>query len=286
MIYILLPAYNEEKTLDAFLPKVDSELQKLNEDHQIILMDDGSTDGTLQKAEGFKKTISIEVLRHPTNRGLGETIRDLFEYATIKSSPDDILIRMDCDDTHDPQYIPGLIRKIRQGYDVAICSRFPRGGGQRGVSSWRGFISRCAQWYARLLFHVPAVREYSCGYRAYRASVIQHALSIYGNSFIQLKGVGFTCTLEKLVKLSMLGARFGEIPFVLRYDQKVSESKMLGSVTTLGYLMMALLYHWPWGGWRCNRSLPHPNSRGRHWPFPTKSAVSQRPFCPTATRRS
>jgi dolichol-phosphate mannosyltransferase len=82
--------------------------------------------------------------------------------------------------------------------------------------------------------------------------MIRRAIRVFGNDFIQLKGLGFTCTLEKLVKLRMLGARFAEVPFVLRYDRKLSASKMISSVTTLGYLTMAILYHWPWGGWRTN----------------------------------
>ena len=76
------------------------------------------------------------------------------------------------------------------------------------------------------------------------------AIRIFGNLFIQLKGLGFTSTLETIVKLKLLGCRFNEIPFVLRYDKKASPSKMVSSVTTLGYLTMALLYHWPFGGWR------------------------------------
>ncbi len=79
---------------------------------------------------------------------------------------------------------------------------------------------------------------------------IQDAIAFYGDNFIQLKGLGFTCTLEKLVKLKLLGASFAEVPFVLRYDKKQSASKMITSITTLGYLIMAIAYHWPWGGWR------------------------------------
>jgi dolichol-phosphate mannosyltransferase len=94
------------------------------------------------------------------------------------------------------------------------------------------------------------MQEYSCGFRAYRASKIQEAVGFFGNNFIQLKGLGFTCTLEKLIKLRILGARFSEVPFMLRYDQKQSSSKMVSSITTFGYLTMALLYHWPWGGWK------------------------------------
>ena len=52
------------------------------------------------------------------------------------------------------------------------------------------------------------------------------------------------------LKLKLIGARFGEVAFVLRYDQKHSASKMVSSMTMLGYLVLMICYHWPWGGWR------------------------------------
>ncbi len=69
--------------------------------------------------------------------------------------------------------------------------------------------------------------------------------------------MGFTCTVEKLLKFRMMGARFAEIPFVLRYDQKRSSSKMLSSVTTLGYGVLILKYIYPWGeqGQRWQREI-------------------------------
>lgn len=109
----------------------------------------------------------------------------------------------------------------------------------------------------KVFFPIKGLREYSSGFRAYRAEKIKEAIAFYGNNFIQLKGLGFTCTLEKLIKLKLIGARFAEAPFVLRYDQKASESKMVSSVTTLGYMVMTLLYHWPWGGWRSSISNRH-----------------------------
>ena len=133
---------------------------------------------------------------------------------------------------------------------MVVPSRFEKGGGQLGVNGYRAFISRCANLFMKLFFPIPGLKEYSCGYRGYRYSKIKKAVDFYGNNFIQLKGLGFTCTLEKLVKLKLIGARFAEIPFLHRYDQKQSESKMVSSVTTLGYVVMTILYHWPWGGWK------------------------------------
>jgi len=164
---------------------------------------------------------------------------------------------MDCDDTHEPQYIDTMVRRAAAGTDVVIASRFADGGGQVGVNGYRRFISRMATGFIRTVFHIDGLQEYTSGFRVYRAEILHQALERYGGNFIQLKGLGFTCTLEKLVKLKMMGASFGEEPFVLRYDQKTGESKMVTSVTTLGYFTMALLYHWPWGGWKSSSRRAH-----------------------------
>lgn len=217
---------------------------------RVIVCNDGSSDRTAEMLGALDLDLPLEVIHHKVNRGLGETSRDLFERAAEVSGKGDIIVRLDCDDTHEPEFIPVLVEQLRKGYDVVIASRFAPGGGQLGVGDYRALISHCANVFMKVFFPIPRVREYSCGFRAYRAEVIKDAIAFYGNDFIQLKGLGFTCTLEKLVKLKLLGARFGEVPFLLRYDQKQSSSKMLSSITTLGYLIMTILYYWPWGGWR------------------------------------
>lgn len=249
-VYVLLPAYNEEKSLDSLIPKIGKFFEENNYGYYIIVCDDGGTDKTLFKLKELQKSYPIEIIKHKINRGLGETVRDLFERAAELAKDDDIIIRMDCDDSHDPKYIKDLIKKLDEGYDVVIASRFARGGGQVGLDNYRKFISRMANIFMKLFFPIPGIKEYSNGFRAYRAKIIKRAIEAYGNNFIQLKGLGFTATLEKLVKLRLLGAKFAEIPFVLRYDQKKSESKMITSITTLGYIVLVIMYYWPFGGWR------------------------------------
>jgi dolichol-phosphate mannosyltransferase len=254
MIIVLLPAYNEEESLPTLMPKLDLVLSKLEEGYRVVVCDDGSTDGTRDMLTKFSELMPVEVISHKINRGLGETSRDLFERAAEIANSNDVIVRLDCDDTHEPEFIPRLIAKVREGCDVVIASRFEPGGGQMGVSPYRAVISRAANLFMKLFFPIPGLKEYTCGFRGYNAGKLQEAIEFYGNNFIQLKGLGFTCTLEKLVKFKLIGAKFGEVPFVLRYDQKVSDSKMVSSITTYGYLTMAFLYHWPWGGWRRNYS--------------------------------
>ncbi|MCH2209481.1 MAG: glycosyltransferase family 2 protein [Lentisphaerales bacterium] len=250
MYYILLPAYNEEISIDPLLSKITNEFSQSDIDYHIIICDDGSTDNTVEKVNDWKSKVPLTLITHKINRGLGESARDLFEKAVELANDEDVIIRMDCDDTHEPKFIISLAEKLKEGYDVVIASRFAKGGGQMGVNTYRSFLSRAANLFMKVVFPVKGLKEYSCGYRAYRVSIIKEALDFYGNLFIQLKGLGFTCTLEKVVKLKIIGARFGEVAFLHRYDQKKSSSKMVSSITTLGYITMALLYHWPFGGWR------------------------------------
>jgi dolichol-phosphate mannosyltransferase len=249
-LYITLPAYNEEKSLPTLLPKIEQVMNELAWEYKIVVCDDGSNDGTREMLANYAQSLPLDIIYHKINRGLGETERDLFEYVADLAQPNDVVVRLDCDDTHEPSFIPDLVAKLDEGFDVVIASRFQPEGGQLGVSTYRAFISRCANLFMKFFFPIKGVKEYSCGFRAYRAGLIKEAIAFYGNNFLQLRGLGFTGTLEKLVKLKILGAKCAEVPFVLRYDQKQSDSKMISSITTLGYMVMTVMYHWPWGGWR------------------------------------
>ena len=248
MIWILLPAYNEEDSLPKLLPKL-AALKRHGQPYQVVVVNDGSVDRTAELLEEYAQTLPLSVITHPINRGLGETERDGFEYIAARCAPDDVIVRVEGDDTHEPEYVFALLEKLDEGFDVVNTSRFQPGGGQLGVDGYRALISRAANLFMQVVFHIPGTRDYSCGYRAYRGRVIQDAIRVFGNDFIQLRGLGFTSTLEMIVKLHLLGCRFAEVPFVLRYDQKISTSKMVSNITTLGYLIMAVLYHWPFGGW-------------------------------------
>ena len=250
MIVVLLPAYNEAHALPELLPKIASALASRGVEWRVVICNDGSNDRTAEMLTQYSSTMPIEVIHHKINRGLGETSRDLFERAAEICAPQDIIVRMDCDDTHEPDVMFSMIAKLEEGYDVVIASRFLPGGGQLGVDARRAWISRAANLFMKVFFPIRNVHEYSCGFRAYRAGMIQKAIKFWGNNFISLKGLGFTGTLEKLIKLNLLGARIAEVPFVLRYDQKRSRSQMILSLTTLGYVTMTVLYHWPWGGWK------------------------------------
>ena len=189
MIWILLPAYNEEVDLPRILAKIEDQLK--GHEYRVVVINDGSTDTTADILSKFKGELDLDVIAHPINRGLGETERDGFEYIAWRAQRDDYLVRIEGDDTHEPKYLFSMIDKLNQGYDVVNTSRFQPGGGQMGVDGYRAFISRSANIFMSIVFGVKGVRDYSCGFRAYRVSVIQDALAIFGNNLIQMRGPGF-----------------------------------------------------------------------------------------------
>lgn len=264
-LFVLLPAYNEQDALPSLIPGIEDAVSAAALLTRIVIVNDGSTDRTAERADILRKAYPVELVTHPINRGLGETIRDGIEYCVAEGGPGDVIVRMDCDDTQDPACIPSLVRRIRAECDVVIASRYQPGGGESGLTGVRKALSRGAGLFMRAMFPIRGIRDYSSGYRAYRWEILRDALDLYGNAFIEQKHLGFSCTLEKLVKLDMLGARFGEVAHMLRYDRKRSESKMACRPTTWGYLTLALKYS-PWFGlrrrqWR--RRIEHLKARNR-----------------------
>src|SRR4051794_9672164 len=103
MIVILLPAYNEEASLPRLLPKIRTTMERMGEAYRVIVCNDGSRDGTQRLLEQYAAELPLEVIEHKINRGLGETARDLFERAAEIIGPEDVVVRLDCDDTHEPE---------------------------------------------------------------------------------------------------------------------------------------------------------------------------------------
>lgn len=155
---ILLPAFNEAATIEDLLRKIAAEAEANGWDYRIIVGNDGSSDGTGDILERMRHELPLEVVTHKINRGLGETSRDLFERAAELADDDDVVIRMDCDDTHEPEYMARMAAKLDEGFDVVIASRFQPGGGQQGVNAYRSFISRCANLFMKVFFPIEGLR--------------------------------------------------------------------------------------------------------------------------------
>jgi dolichol-phosphate mannosyltransferase len=233
---VVLPAYNEAQDLPALLNRIGTVLSAASYDFQVLVVNDGSTDATAEVTRQASAMWPITLIQHPHNLGLGAALRTGLHAATQE---DGTVITMDADNSHDPALIPTMVEQVEQGYDVVIASRFQEGGQEVGVAPHRKLLSHAASTIMRLVFQYANVRDYSCGYRAYRASMLRQLQATYGPDFLQERG--FACILELLLKLRALNARAIEIPLVLRYDLKKGRSKMRISRTIARYA--AVMWH-------------------------------------------
>lgn len=236
-IFFALPAYNEEEGLPKLLEAFRAQMEASEYAYQVVIVDDGSTDRTLDVVREWSARIPIDLVKHEKNAGLGETIQDALYRAAELAGPDDIVVTMDADNTHPPEIIPGMVQAIGEGADVVIASRYRPGARVVGLSPLRKFMSQGARVLFQIVFPIPGVRDYTCGFRAYRASVLKAAFAKYGRRLAEEKG--FASMAEILLKVSKLeGITFREVPMVLRYDLKGGASKMRVGSTVMKTLRM------------------------------------------------
>jgi dolichol-phosphate mannosyltransferase len=141
---------------------------------------------------------------------------------------------MDADNTHDPALLTDMVRRMNDEHaDIVIASRYAPGGREIGLSPLRRVLSRGASFLLSISARVGGARDYTCGYRLYRAAVLRRAVAAWGERLVE--EAGFTCMAEVLLKLGRGGARVSESPLVLRYDLKEGASKMKMARTIARY---------------------------------------------------
>ncbi len=237
-IFVVLPAFNEAENLGPLLDGIGETMAEERLPYQVVVVDDGSRDETIAVAEGRAQAMPIRIERHEVNQGLGATIRDGLAAASKLCDDRDIVIALDADNTQPPGLMGAMVRRIREGNDLVIASRYRPGARVMGVPAFRRFLSWGAGMLFRIMFPIPGVKDYTCGYRAYRGTLLKQAFDHYGEQFVS--EAGFQCMVDILLKLHKLGAICCEVPMVLRYDLKGGDSKMNVGQTVLRTLGLIL----------------------------------------------
>jgi len=196
---ILMPCLNEEETLAVCIRKAKAFLEENNIDGEILISDNGSTDGSAEIAvkEGAR------VVSAPA-QGYGSALIKGCEEAKGK-----YVIMGDCDDSYDFLNLMPFLEKLREGYDLVIGNRFA-GGIEKGAMPWshRYLGNPFLSFVGRKRFH-SKVRDFHCGLRGYNRESIQS---------LGLQTTGMEYASEMIVKAELKGLKVTEVPTTLKKD--------------------------------------------------------------------
>jgi dolichol-phosphate mannosyltransferase len=203
-ITAVLPAYNEAGNIAPLVTALARVAEASRLSLSIIVVDDGSADGTRAEAEALRSTVAgLKVVAHPVNLGLARAVKTGIAEACRDGC--DAAVFMDGDLSHDPSELPRFVAALESGADVVLGSRFVPGGRMVGVPLWRAAISRAGNLFGRFVLAIP-VTDLTTGYRAMRRTVLES---------IALGEDGFTIQLESVAKAAAAGFQIAEVPITL-----------------------------------------------------------------------
>jgi dolichol-phosphate mannosyltransferase len=208
---VCLPTYNEAENLEKMV-------RALGEQGvHVLVADDDSPDGTGAIADRLAAELGyVEVLHRPEKQGIGPAYLDAFR--RVLAGDSDLILEMDCDFSHDPNDVPRLIAACEQGADVALGSRYVRGGGTRNWGLLRRIVSWGGSFYARVILGLP-VHDLTGGFKCFR----RHVLETLDLDAVESKGYAFQ--IETTYRAVKHGFRVEEIPIVF-VDRTEGTSKM------------------------------------------------------------
>jgi len=206
-ISIIIPTYDEKENIEKLIKKIfDLRIKNLD----VIVIDDNSLDGTGEIVDQLSKTLPIQVIHRTGKLGLSSAVIEGY-----KKSYAEIIIIMDADFSHDYKIIPQMIRVIGQeNYDMAIGSRYIKGGGIKNWPFKRKLASLTATWIAKIFLGIK-VKDPMSGFFAVKREV-------FGRIVDKLKPRGYKILLEMLVRAKPL--KIKEIPYTFK-DREFGQSK-------------------------------------------------------------
>jgi dolichol-phosphate mannosyltransferase len=211
-VLVALATYNEIETL----PTLVDEIERVLPDADVLVVDDNSPDGTGGWCDERAQSDSrVKCLHRSGKLGLGSATIDAMRFAF--SGPYDVLVTMDADWSHDPQYLPALVAAT-DGADAVLGSRYCAGGSIEGWPFARRVLSGSVNRLSRLLLRLP-VHDLSGAFRAYRISALKKL------DLVSVRSTGYSYLEEILWHLQRSGASLAEIPITFR-DRRAGRSKI------------------------------------------------------------
>jgi dolichol-phosphate mannosyltransferase len=220
-VWLILPTYNEADNLEPLVRAVLPQLDGTALPHTILVVDDGSPDGTGEIADRLADELPpVRVLHRARKQGLGRAYLAGFELALDAGA--DLLMEMDADFSHDPRDVPRLIAAAGAA-DLVLGSRYVPGGGVENWGLSRRLLSRGGCAYARVLLGIP-VRDLTGGFKCFNRRVLE-AIDL-----ADVRADGYAFQVELTYRAVRAGYRVAEVPILFR-ERREGASKMTARVT-------------------------------------------------------
>jgi len=218
MVYFLIPAYEEEGTLGLLLYKIRQVMREIRRDYLVVVLDDGSSDGSAQVVEQYRRFLPVKLLRHAENRGFGPSLDRLVrEAARLSRYPErDIAIVIEADFTHSPDSVADMVREIEAGADVVIGARTHHDSHVGDQPGPKRLGARIVSTVLRAVMPLPRVSDYTSTFQAFRIGTLKRALDTHQEGLITSRDSA--ASVELLLRLGRLHPTFAEVPVRCRYD--------------------------------------------------------------------
>ncbi|HEY6163253.1 MAG TPA: polyprenol monophosphomannose synthase [Bacteroidia bacterium] len=221
---VIIPTYNEKENIERMVRKVFS----LSVPFDLLIVDDGSPDGTAEIVRTLQSEFPgrLHLEERKGKLGLGTAYIHGFRWALARSY--EYIFEMDCDFSHNPDDLLRLRDACLKGADLAIGSRYVRGGDIKNWPFNRWLMSYFASIYVRMVLWI-GIKDTTAGFKCYRRRVLERI------HFDDVRFVGYAFQIEMKYRSRRAGFKIAEVPIIFT-DRELGVSKMSGRIFKEGFL--------------------------------------------------
>lgn len=222
MLYICIPAHNESATIGVLLWRIRKMFQSYSREYEIIVFDDGSTDGTAETLVPYGEITPLTVLKSETRKGYAFALNALAREASrrTKYPRRDAMIVMQADFTDQPESLPELIKRFEGGADIVIAERTAE---KEPPEVKR--LRQLAPWALRFFVPVSGISDPFGSFRLYRISLIRELIKTYGEKPL-VSNEGWAANVQMLIAALPLARRVEKVSVDSRYDLRVRPTRI------------------------------------------------------------
>lgn len=222
MLHICIPAYNEGPTVGVLLWRIRKVFQEYSREYEVIVYDDGSTDGTAAILEPYAKVLPLTVLHGTARRGFGHALNALCTDVArrTKYPRRDAMVVMQADFTDQPEALPELLKRFEGGADIVTTERE-----QTGMPVAVRRLAKFGPWMVRPFVAAKNVSDPFGSFRMYRISLLRDYAKSAG-SVPLITSDGWAANLEMVTKLTPLARKVEKVSVAPRYDLRPRDSRV------------------------------------------------------------